>query len=253
MKILAINGSHRGRKGCTQFLLERIVEGALSVGAEFEAVALAELKINACLACDVCCKPATLGHCVFEEKDDVKSVFDRMKAADVVIYATPAYVFNMTGLMKTFLDRLNSTGTGTGLCLSDSGLIFHPIDRQVTGKPMVILTLCANIEPDTLKNIVSYFQTYAKFVDAPVAGTLARTMAPQLMEDHSAKAAQEVLAAFVQAGRELAMNKKIDRSTEKTASRSTLGIPFLNLLLQLKGFKKKMIEQVNREKSGQTR
>ena len=107
MKILAINGSHRGRRGCTQFLLDRLAEGAASVGAEFETVALAEHQINACLACDVCCKPETLGHCVFEEKDDAKMVFNRMKAADVVVYATPAYVFNMTGLMKTFLDRLN--------------------------------------------------------------------------------------------------------------------------------------------------
>ena len=252
MKILAINSSHRGRRGCTQFLLDRLAEGAISAGAEFETVALAEHKINHCLACDSCSKPASMGHCVFEAQDDVKAIFDRMRAADIVVYASPAYIFTMTGLMKVFLDRLNSTGKSTELCLSDSGLIFHPVDKQVTGKPMVILTLCANIEPETLTNIVSYFKTYAKFVDAPIVGTLVRTMAPQLMEGEPTKAVQEVLAAFVQAGRELATGKKIDRSTEKAASRSTIGIPFLKLLMKLRGFKRKMIKQANQAKSSQT-
>ena len=251
MKVLAINGSHRGRRGCTQFLLDKMAAGVVEAGGHFETAVLAEKKINTCLACDVCSKPETMGRCVYEEKDDVKEIFDRMRAADIVIYATPAYIFNLTGLMKVFLDRINSTGIESRLCLSDSGLIFHPVDKQVTGKPMVILTLCANIEPETLKNIVDYFKTYAKFVDAPVVGVLARKMAPQLMENPEGEAEKSVLQAFVQAGRELATQKKIDRCTEKAASRSTLGVPFLNLLLRFRSFKCRVVEQVNREKGTQ--
>ena len=54
MKILAINASHRGNKRYTRFLIDKLFEGAISVGAECEAVTLANQKINRCLACDKC-------------------------------------------------------------------------------------------------------------------------------------------------------------------------------------------------------
>jgi multimeric flavodoxin WrbA len=37
-KILPINGSHRGPKGHTAFLLEKLSRGAVSAGAEFETM-----------------------------------------------------------------------------------------------------------------------------------------------------------------------------------------------------------------------
>ena len=246
MKILAINSSHRGRSGCTQLLLDKLAEGATACGAEFETVVLAEQKINRCLACDFCSKPATLGHCVYEDQDDVKAIFERMRAADLIVYGSPVYVFGVTGLLKTFLDRFNSTGTALGLFLTQSGLIFHHADRQVIGKPLVILTLCANIEQETVKNTLSYFQTFARYADAPIVGTLVRKMAPQL-EKQDDPLVQDVLAAYVQAGRELALGGKISRSTEKTAAKPLLKIPFLNLLLHFRTFKRRAVEQANRD------
>lgn len=54
MKILALNGSHRGTRGHTQVLLERLAEGARAVGGDFEIVVLADLQIKACRACQTC-------------------------------------------------------------------------------------------------------------------------------------------------------------------------------------------------------
>ena len=54
MKITAINGSHRGRKGSTQFLIDQLFEGAVNAGAQCETIALAEYHINRCLSCRVC-------------------------------------------------------------------------------------------------------------------------------------------------------------------------------------------------------
>ena len=248
MKILAINSSHRGRRGCTQILLDKIAEGATTSGAEFETVVLAEKKINSCLACEYCSKPATMGHCVYEEKDDVKEIFDRMRAADIVIYAAPVYVFSLTGMLKTFLDRLNSTGEASGLCLSDSGLMFHQVDKQVTGKPLVILTLCANIEAETVKNIVSYFKTYAKFLDAPIVGTLVRRLSG-VLEEKDSVLVKSVLEAYVQAGRELATQGKIAAGTERKANQALLDIPFLDFLMNFKFFKLQAIKKANQVKA----
>jgi multimeric flavodoxin WrbA len=247
MKILAINGSHRGRLGCTQLLLDKMGEGAQSAGGEFETEVLAERKINSCLACGFCGKPENLGHCVYETEDDVKDIMDKMRAADIVVYGSPVYVFGLTGRMKTFLDRLNSTGTGEGLCLTQSGLIFHPADRRVIGKPLVILTLCANLEQETVKNTLSYFSTFAQYVDAPIVGTLVRKMS-MMLEEKDSPHVQEVLAAYVQAGAELVSQGRIGSGTERRANQHLLKIPFLDFLLHFRAFKRRAVEQANQDR-----
>ena len=225
MKILAINGSHRGKNGCTQLLLDKLGEGVHAAGAEFETVILAEKRINSCLACDFCGKPETMGHCVYEEQDDVKAIFDQMRAADLVIYASPVYVFGLTGRMKTFMDRFNSTGTGEGLCLTQSGFIFHPVDKRVTGKPLVILTLCANLEQETVVRKMS-----------------------MLLEQKDSPLVQEVLAAYVEAGKELALQGRIRPDTERKANQPLLKIPFLDFLMKFRAFRRRAVEQANRDR-----
>ena len=44
MKLLAINGSHRGDKGHTRHLLDLLFQGASEAGAECEIVTLAKHK-----------------------------------------------------------------------------------------------------------------------------------------------------------------------------------------------------------------
>ncbi len=110
MKILAINGSHSGKRGYTHFLIEKIFSGAKNAGADCEEITLSELKINICKACGVCNTEKHLLKCIFDGKDDVAMIFDKMREADIIVYATPIYVFNMSGLMKVFLDRINATG-----------------------------------------------------------------------------------------------------------------------------------------------
>ena len=168
-----------------------------------------------------------------------------MRTADIIVYGSPVYVFGVTGLLKTFMDRFNSTGTAAGLCLTQSGLIFHHADRQVIGKPLVILTLCANIEQETVKNTLAYFQTFARYTDAPIVGTLVRKMAMQL-EKQEDPLVQAVLAAYVQAGRELALGGTISRSTEKAAGKPLLNVPFLDILMHFPLFKRRAVEQANR-------
>src|SRR5512145_3448668 len=99
MKILAINGSHHGTQGHTHFLVEQLFKGATEAGADCETVTLSRLKINRCLACDQCQQPERYLQCV--QKDDVSAVFAKIAAADLLIYATPIYVFGLSSLLKT--------------------------------------------------------------------------------------------------------------------------------------------------------
>jgi|GEM_PF-424492 len=231
MKIVAINGSHRGKNGYTQFLINKLFEGALRAGAKCETIVLAQHDINRCLGCRVCHTQKSYLKCVYDGKDDVSKLFDIMRAADMLVYATPIYIFTMSGLMKTFLDRITSTGDSSILALSKAGLFFHHIDKQLASKPFVLLTCQDNFEHETFKNVVSYFTTFSKFLDAPLVGVLVRTSSSLVGHDMAPERESQypkirnVYEAFVQAGEELVSRGAVSKATEKRANQLVIDIP----------------------------
>lgn len=254
MKIIAINASHRGDKGHTRFLIDRLFEGASAAGAECEVVTLAALSMNRCLACGQCHTEKSYLHCVYDDKDDVRGVFNKMAEADLIIYATPVYVFDMSGLLKTFLDRMYATGDIFDFRLSERGLLFHHIDRAICSKPFVTLVCCDNLEDETPRNVLAYFRTYSRFMDAPQIGLLVRNGG--LLSGHGHDPDLEktvpkvvnVYAAYVQAGRELAIEGRIRRATQRRANREIVPAPLFGIMKRLpfKPLKKKIIEQAQK-------
>ena len=231
MKIVAINGSHRGEIGYTQFLIDKLFEGAGNAGAQCETIVLAKHKINRCLGCRVCHTQKSYLKCVYDKQDDVGKLFDIMRTADMLVYATPIYIFNMTGLMKVFLDRITSTADSSIPALSDSGLFFHHIEAQMVSKPFVLLTCQDNFESETSKNVVSYFKTFSKFLDAPLVGILVRKSGS--MVGHGKDKEKEikypksrfVYEAFIKAGEELVKDGKISDKTQIIANQNIIDMP----------------------------
>ncbi|MBA7549272.1 FMN-dependent NADH-azoreductase [subsurface metagenome] len=244
MKIVAINSSHRGDSGYSRFLIDKLFQGATAAGAECEVVTLANLKINRCLACDKCHTPKQYLKCVYDGKDDVRMVFDKMAEADIIVFAAPVYVLSMPGLLKTFLDRLNATGDTSAPTISKSGLLFHRIDRAICSKPFVVLVCCNSVENETPKNVLSYFRTYSKFHDAPQVGTLIRNAGrlsgygKDREKEKRVPRIFDVYKAYEQAGQELATINRIRRSTQRRANQEIVPIPLFRILKRLKPFKK---------------
>jgi multimeric flavodoxin WrbA len=249
MRIVAINGSHRGKNGYTQFLIDKLFEGAGNAGAQCETIVLADYKINRCKGCRICHTQKSYLKCIYDGKDDVAALFDIMRSADILIYATPIYIFNMTGLMKTFLDRVTSTADSSITTLSDSGLFFHHFDKKLNSKPFVLLTCQDNFESETSKNVVSYFKTFSNFFDAPLLGILVRKSGsltghgkdrqkeinyPKIMSAHQ---------AYIQAGEELVKKGKISAKTQRIANQNIIPMPtIVEYILKLKFIRKnKMI------------
>jgi multimeric flavodoxin WrbA len=250
MKITAINASHRGDEGFTHFLINKIASGAAQQGALFETVVLTKHRINRCIGCQVCHTEKSYLKCIYEDKDDVKEIFDKMREADILIFATPVYLFNMSGLLKIFLDRINSTGDSGKLQLSKSGLFFHHIDHELCSKPFVLLVCCDNLEDETPKNVISYFRTYSKFMDAPIVGTLVRKSGKLIGHGKSSDKEKQypkiydVYEAFQQAGKDLATTGRISSKTQKRANQHIINIPsVLNILIKFRPFKKRAIEK----------
>jgi multimeric flavodoxin WrbA len=107
MKITAFNGSPRGENGNTYLMTEEFLAGAREAGAETEHVLLAHKRIGHCVGCFACWLK-TPGVCVI--KDDMAGLLGKFAASDIVLYATPLYVDNVTGIMKNFMDRLIPLG-----------------------------------------------------------------------------------------------------------------------------------------------
>ena len=104
MKVIAVNGS--ARKGWnTHTLLEKALEGAASKGAQTEMVNLYDVDFKGCIGCLGCKRKGGLvGRCAV--KDALKPVLDSIDGCDALILGSPIYVGEVTGEMRSFLERL---------------------------------------------------------------------------------------------------------------------------------------------------
>ena len=100
-KVLVITTSLRARSNSDVFA-ERLIAGAADAGHEVENISLKRKEIRYCSGCLACQKTQK---CV--QKDDAVEIAERVKEADTLVFVTPIYYYEMSGQMKTLLDRLN--------------------------------------------------------------------------------------------------------------------------------------------------
>lgn len=100
-KVLVITTSLRAKSN-TDILASRVAEGAKDAGHDVSCVSLKGKEIKYCIGCLGCQKT---GKCVL--KDDVPEIMESVRNADTLVFASPIYYYSLSGLMKTFLDRMN--------------------------------------------------------------------------------------------------------------------------------------------------
>ncbi len=105
MKVLAVNGSPRKSWNTAQ-LLEKIVAGAMSAGAEAELAHLRDYACRGCISCFHCKDPkgSSYGRCIL--KDDLRPLLDKAHEADVLVLGSPFYFSMETAHMRAFMERL---------------------------------------------------------------------------------------------------------------------------------------------------
>ena len=99
--ILVVSTSPR-RGGNSETLADAFIKGAQEAGNTVEKIVLYDKTIGFCKGCLACQKTQ---HCVI--RDDADSIAQKMQSADVIVFATPIYYYEMCGQMKTMLDRAN--------------------------------------------------------------------------------------------------------------------------------------------------
>lgn len=122
------------RKGSNSNALALAVGAGLEeAGVTPEVVDLSGLDIKPCLACEACQRNG--GKC--SQIDGMSAVYPKVLEADVLILASPVYWFNISGQLKTFLDRcfavaMNSDGPFARKTLA-AALAFGDTDMFTSG------------------------------------------------------------------------------------------------------------------------
>ena len=98
-KVLVISTSLRAKSN-SDILTGKLIEGAKASGHDVEYIGLKGKNIGFCIGCLAC---QNTQKCVI--KDD--AIAEKVKNADTLVFATPIYYYEMSGQMKTLLDRLN--------------------------------------------------------------------------------------------------------------------------------------------------
>ncbi len=108
MKILVLTSSFR-KAGNTSRLVDLLIQSIAQAGSAagispvVDHIHLAEQNLQYCHGCRVCFDKGET-YCPYW--DDIAPVKAAMQAADVWILASPVYVDDVNGVMKTFLDRM---------------------------------------------------------------------------------------------------------------------------------------------------
>ncbi|MGH4117491.1 flavodoxin family protein [Clostridium sp.] len=132
LKVLAINSS--SRKMNTYGLIVQISEILKSHNIDIEILNLFDYDIKACIGCEHC---LVKGGCVLD--DQVESIMDKIRLCDGLILTSPVYMENVSGKLKTFVDRTCSW--------------FHR--PQIYGKPILVIS---TTKGSGLKSTLKYLQ-----------------------------------------------------------------------------------------------
>lgn len=171
MKILGLNASPRGSQSQTLRLVQAVLEGARSAGAEVELVDVCKLDIKYCNACQVCFQKGTCVH-----KDDFHGLYDKILAADGLVWGSPNYFHSVTAQMKTLIDRMADA--------------IHC--QLLTGKYFCCVATGGNNSDQVTEYLSGLMMNFGSFITGSVGATM--SSGPKALEDAEKKAFELGLA-----------------------------------------------------------
>lgn len=104
MNILVLNGSPRPH-GNTSKMVESFRLGAQSSGHTVNVIEVCRKQIRGCIACEYCHTKGN-GQCC--QSDDMQEVYELLKAAEMLVLASPIYYHGISGQLKCVIDRFYS-------------------------------------------------------------------------------------------------------------------------------------------------
>ena len=155
MKVIGFIGSPR-KNGNTAWVVNRILEGAKERGAETECWHSCDLDISPCKGCLSCVES---GNCAIG--DDMRTIFDALRLADVLVLGSPVYMGQMSAQAKIFTDRLFAHITPR----------FSPrFKEENVGKKLVLVFTQGNPDKNMFQAYFDYTKNMFQLLEFDVKG-----------------------------------------------------------------------------------
>jgi multimeric flavodoxin WrbA len=209
LKITAFNGSPRAGKGNTHVMVEAFLAGAREAGAEVENVFLADKTIKHCTGCFKCWS-TTPGKCAIS--DDMNGLLEKYLASDVVVFATPLYIDNVSGMMKCFMDRLVPVGD-PHLEFDGNGETRH-VRRYEKYPDFVVISNCGFPEQSQFQVLRLLFRRIARNMHAKVLAEIYKSAGAVLGRppEPLKEAVGYFLKLLSKAGRQIAEGSEVSKA-----------------------------------------
>jgi multimeric flavodoxin WrbA len=151
--MLAIIGSPR-KGGNTETLVAQIAAGAASAGAQAETIHLGGLHIRECDGCHACWRGRPCS-----KDDDMRAVYEKIAASEIIVFGTPVYWYGPTALMKAFIDRFVYFN-----CEANRPM--------VRGKRAAVAVVLEETHEETWRPVVEFFAKSLAYLEMNLAGTI---------------------------------------------------------------------------------
>ena len=115
--IVVLNGSPR-RRGNTAALVREFTRGAEEAGHTVTEFFLDGMEIHGCKGCF---GGRSSRACPCVQQDDMSRIYPAVRESDVVVLASPLYYWNLSGQLRTAVDRLFALEEGDGNLLRGCG------------------------------------------------------------------------------------------------------------------------------------
>jgi multimeric flavodoxin WrbA len=218
MKAVAINSSPHKEKGNTALVLTPFLEGVKETGADVELYYTRDLKIEPCCG-NLICTIKTPGKCI--RKDDMQWLLPKIRAADVLVIATPLYCDGVSGPMKMLMDRV--VPSGQPFFEMQNGRMRHPLRADLKReKPLqlVLVSSCGFWEIESFDPLLAHIRAFCENVSMDFAGALLRPHGATLNAGSAGGArVNEVTGAAREAGRQLVRDGRMTEETLEAMSR----------------------------------
>ena len=152
MHVLVLLGSPRP-EGNTARILNWVERDLAEFGHTSERIDLASLSIKGCASCFACAESQDEPGCALA--DDAGPLFEKMMAADAIVYATPLYMWGVSAQTKALIDR--------SLCLVRG---YQSPEHQsfLEGKPTALVLTCGGPEKGNAEAVTTMFPRFADFL-----------------------------------------------------------------------------------------
>ncbi len=157
MNAVVIQGSPKRDEGNTFSILSPFIDGMKEAGANVDLVFAKDYSIESCKGCFYCMFKSPGDCCI---KDDMQLFYQKLKNADIWIFASPVYFGGFASSIRKILERLSPLLEPS--FQNYNGITGHPWRETTMVKKIALVASCGSLELINFDSLISELQCICK-------------------------------------------------------------------------------------------